>query len=125
MAMTRGTVTVGDDEAASGSGFALDLYNEIFAVETAANPLPGLTPPDDWPLQAQDWVDKVKPIRLRILRGWAREAVRHSLLVTYLQANAQLQVKTGDAGLQRTPNPNDPNTPTVAPASNQTFGALL
>lgn len=125
MAMTRGSVTVADDEAVSGSGYALDLFNEILAVETAVSPLPSLVPPDDFSGTAADWVKRMKPLRLRILRSWAREATRHSLLVAYVQANAQLQVQTGDAGLQRADVAAVQNQPTLAPSSNTTFGKVL
>lgn len=40
-------------------------------------------------------------------------------IVDHLVSNAQITVTVSpaDAGLQRTPNPNDPNTPTLGPAT--------
>ena len=123
MALSRGTVTVNDSEVASGSGWALALYNEIRSVELAANPLPSLTPPPTYRGSAAAWRAEVKPIRLRILRGWAREATRHSLLIDHLLGNAQLKVLPSDAGLQRDNTGGNPAT--LAPTSAVTFGNLL
>jgi hypothetical protein len=40
-------------------------------------------------------------------------------IINYLLANAEVvvSIKTTDAGLQRTPNPNNPNTPTLGPSA--------
>lgn len=45
--------------------------------------------------------------------------------VTYLAANADVRITTGDAGLQQTPNPNDPDTDTQGPSTAKVLSGAL
>lgn len=113
-----GSVTVADDESVSGSGAALDLYNNIVAVETAYSPLPSVTsPPSEWTGTAAAWAAQAVLFRLKILRSWARQANAFATMVTYATANAVVTTSVAIGGLQNTPNPNNPATPTDPPAA--------
>jgi hypothetical protein len=54
------------------------------------------------------------------LRGFANSANRMAAaIVDHFKENAEvtITISTSDNGLQRTPDPNDPATPTTAPAA--------
>lgn len=73
-----GSVSVADDEAVTGSGLSLETFNIIKATEEAAYPLPSLTPPATWSKGLVAWQAEIAPMRLRMLRGWARQASAHA-----------------------------------------------
>lgn len=129
MAWVAGTVSVDDSENVTGSGQALALFNDIYAEETADNPLPSLIPDDDWDGTPAAWVAFVKPIRVKMLKAWARQARALAKMATYATANVEVTVtipNTGaGAGLQRTPSPNDPLTATVQPASPKNISGVI
>lgn len=110
MAMIVGSVSVASDGTETKSGMAEAIYDAL-KVSTAAQiaPIPLQTGPEG----------------AAVLQGLAATATGIAALVTYIQDNAQLRVFGSDAGLQKTPNPNDPNTPTLAPGTSQTFGEIL
>lgn len=71
-------VTIADDESVAGSGLQLFLYTAIANAQQAFKALPSLVPPPKFGLPIAAWVGQVKPIRLNILRAWAREANAHA-----------------------------------------------
>lgn len=80
--MSIGSVTIDDNGNASGSGTALDLYNEILALETAASPLPDPNTPDsDWDGTAAAWKAEILPLVVKIKRAWARQATEHATIL--------------------------------------------
>ena len=128
MAMTRGSISIADDEGESGSGYARDLFDEIKARETdpaqGGRALPSLSPPPDFTQGIAKWRAEVGPVRVRILRAWARQANAQSLIVDYIQANAQLRVLAStDGGLQLDNTGGNPAT--LAPSGNVDFGKVL
>lgn len=101
MALTAGSVTIAADGTETKSGAAQTYYDLIKA--QMAPLLPGGAEPADGAAKA--------PIR----KAWAALAnVLASGLVTELTTNAKARVGGAVAGLQKTPNPNNPNTATVA-----------
>lgn len=109
--MTAGTVVVADDGGVTKSGMAEALYDAMLAAEQAKAIVNGV----DFPT-GEDAVPS-----LRAIASLANAL--SSALVTYITANAQAVIPTtaGGAGLQRTPDPNDPNTATLAPATQKTL----
>ena len=101
MALSAGTVTVDEDLVATGSGLALVLYNaRIGTLQDVAEDM------DESDAQA-------------MLQAFADQMVAEAEgLVEHVTDNAEVTVTVSatDAGLQRTPSPNDPSTATVAPA---------
>jgi hypothetical protein len=114
MAMTAGTVSVADDGDVTKSGMAEALYDALLASEQAKAIVNGV----DFPT-GEDAVPA-----LRAVAGLAN--AQATALVAYMQANAKAIIPTsaGGAGLQRTPDPNDPSTATLAPAAEKELGIL-
>lgn len=103
-----GSVTVADDGTVTGSGATKLVFDEIAAVEMAANPLPDPDKPDDdWDGSAKAWRDTVRPMVVKILRSWAREAFAHAKAIQALVADA-----TGTVGPQGPPGATGPTGPT-------------
>ncbi len=106
MAMTAGSVVIAPDGSETKSGMAEAIYDAFitnYAADTGV-PLPG-TP------------EAVVPIK----RAYAALATRvASGVVDYIAANAKAQIRGGlTGGLQNTPSPNNPATPTDPPAGDQ------
>jgi hypothetical protein len=99
--MPRGTVAVDELEAVTGSGYALDLYNEIVAFEESlpdgGKELPSLVPPTDYTSTITEWQKRIKPIRTAILRTWARRANAHSLAFDEFGGGGQVLVDHKDS----------------------------
>jgi hypothetical protein len=114
MAMTSGTVTISSSGVATKSGMAGALYDAILASEQAKAITNGVTFPSG-------------AAGVPALRAVASLAnAQASALVTYMQANAKAIIPTdaGGAGLQRTPDPNNPSTATLAPAAQKELSIL-
>lgn len=112
--MTAGTVTVANDGAVTKTGMAEALYDAIFAAEVAKANTNGVTFPTG--------ADSAAPKRAIASLVNALS----SALVSYITTNAQAVIPTsaGGAGLQRTPDPNDPSTATLAPATQKTLAIV-
>ena len=129
MALSAGSVTVADDETATGSGLAKALYDAQAASIAAAGLLP--SPPvlgstafpysAARPANAAD-IDGIKAARLVALRETARSATALAAgFVPYFASNAKARIPAsadGD-GLQTTPDPNNAATATSRPASDK------
>lgn len=124
MSLSAGTVTVASDETASGSGLAKALYDaDVATLSLPTVPTLGSTAAPyrvERPVSADD-VASVKAGRLTTLQEAARRANAYgAAIVSYLLANAEISTHViiggGEGGLQRTPNPNDPDTATQGPA---------
>ena len=102
MAMTIGSVSIGADGTASGSGAKLDLYDGLLASVGADIPAGAAGKPFKDALAAS--VD--------VVAGW---------VVDYIQTNAQIVVTTSDSGMQRSALV---GSPTNAPSSNFTGGGV-
>ncbi len=102
MAMSKGSVTIAGDGTASGSGAAKALYDVLVTkyptIEAGA---PGV------------------PAKQRI----ADICISVAELIDYIKDNGEVTTKVGtsDNNLQRTPDPNDPNTNTTAPSATRTL----
>ena len=127
MALTAGTVTVANDETASGAGLARALYDAQIASLAALLPAVPVLGDDTFPWSAerpvsQADIDGMKAARLIALRETARSSTAIAAgFVPYFAANAKARIvadATGD-GLQTTPNPNAPATATTRPASDK------
>jgi hypothetical protein len=96
MALEAGSCTIAPDKTVSGTGLARAIAENYLPVFGSIG-LPTAS------------LDKLA----QFCNGLATAIVDH------IVANAEITVTvtTLDAGLQRTPNPNDPNTPTLGPAS--------
>ena len=125
MAMIAGDdVVIADDETVSaGTGMKRAIYDAdaaSLAPTLPAAPVLGSTAAPwrgEKPVSADD-VASVKTARVKILREAARRANAYGeALVTYVQANATAKVGAAVGGLQKTPNPNDPNKATAAPGA--------
>jgi hypothetical protein len=125
MALVAGTVTVADDETATGSGLALALYTAQAASLAAVLPTVPVLGDTAFPYSAARPVntadiDGMKAARLIALRETARSSTALAAgFVPYFASNAKARVGAGAAGdgLQTTPNPNDPATATKGPAA--------
>lgn len=96
MALNAGTCTIAADKTVGGTGLARALA-EAFMPALATTP--GLQPLSRSTMEA-------------LFNGQAAAIVNHIVN----NAEITVTVKTTDAGLQRTPNPNNPNTPTLGPS---------
>lgn len=121
MAMLGGVdVVVANDESTSaGSGLKLELYNADKATLTLpVLPTVGSTTPPyraERPCTADDRA-KVQAARLVILRDAARRANAYGgTIVSHVTTNGKAKIVSESCG--KTPDPNDPDTPIVAPAS--------
>lgn len=127
MALTAGTVTVANDETASGSGLARALYDAQIASLAALLPAVPVLADTTFPWSAlrpvsQADIDGMKAARLIALRETARSCTAIAAgFVPYFAANAKARIGAGAAGdgLQTTPSPNDPATATKGPAADQ------
>jgi hypothetical protein len=110
MALEVGSVTVDpEDASATGTGLAFAIYDAMNGQFTEIEGLP-----------------LVKKLSSR--EGMANFATALAAgLVPYLTANSEIEVTvhTTDAGLQRTPNPNNPDTDTQGPATDKTLAGTL
>ncbi len=93
MALEAGMCTIAADNAVTGTGLAKAMAEALMAA-----PPPGAG-------------------SRQMLEQWTN--LLAAAIVDHLVSNAQISVVVAptDAGLQRTPSPNNPNTPTVGPAS--------
>lgn len=107
MGMSAGTVTVSDDGSVTKSGMAEAIYDALLVREQQNAVQFGVEIPS-----GSDGAKAKKAI------GQMATAIAGAL-VNYMQANAKAVITTSTAGLQRTPNPNNANTATVAPATQQ------
>lgn len=101
MPLIAGTCSIADTGAVTGTGLA-----KAMADATMASPPSGATTNQC----LQQWINML--------------AVA---IVDHLVTNAQITVTVGpaDAGLQRTPNPNNPNTPTLGPSADVPLSGSL
>ena len=107
MAMTAGSVSIADDGTPTKSGAAEAYYDAMLTQATADFLTFGQAFPSG-------------PEGVTIKRALAKQAnLMGSVLVTYLTANAQAKIRTTDANLQRTPNPNNPDTNTQGPSADR------
>lgn len=114
MALIVGTI---DITTLTGTGLAFSLFDslgmkayiEAFAVPPPP-PLPPIVLSDDQKQQMADYCIAMA-----------------SSLIGHFTANAAISVTvhTTDTALQRTPNPNNPNTDTLGPGTNKTLGGTL
>lgn len=111
MAMTAGTVTIAANGTESAnSGLSGAIYDKLKATAQGKYLLAGESFPSG---------SKAVPI-LSGLADLANDL--GEAIVDYVTTNAEAVITTGDAGLQRTPNPNNANTATVAPSTEKTLG---
>lgn len=101
--MIAGTVTVADDGTVTKSGAAEAYYD---ALVLALADLHGFTAP-------------AGTAGVPYKRGLAASARATAALITYVLVNGHAKVATTDAALQRTPNPNTPDTDTQGPAADK------
>lgn len=103
MTMLAGSVSVSDAGAVTKSGLAEAIYDQMVATF-----FPSPTGIPDGPLGV--------PIK----RGQAKFAnAMGAALVNYITGNAVARIAAGQGGLQKTPSPNNANTPTVGPSTAQ------
>lgn len=104
MAMTAGTVTIDGSGNPSGTGMAREIF-DVFVATVDFGSLSGSA------LQAAK--QRVADLCNALAGG----------IVGHIVANAEVAVRiTGsDSGLQRTPNPNNPDTDTQGPSSPKTL----
>lgn len=118
MVMAQGTVSVADNETATGSGLAKEFYDADLATRVlpAVPSLGQTTVPfsADRPCIQAD-IDKVKVARLVLKREAARLANAYAVVIPHITTNGNAKVFVG--GLQHTPNPNNPDTATTAPVA--------
>lgn len=127
MGLVAGSVTVTgpDPLVESGTGMAWAIYLSDKATSILLDPG---TPPVGWPSGPSTWETKAKASNFNILKEIARKATAYSAaIIPYLKSNSEIEVtvKTTDASLQRTPNPNNPNTNTLGPSSDKTLAGIL
>lgn len=125
--LVAGSVTVSgpDPLGESGSGLAWAIYTADKATAAILDPD---VPPEGWPSGPEAWAVKAKVGRYNLLKELARKATAYAAgMVGYLTANAEVEVKVtiSTGGLQRTPNPNNPNTDTVAPSTEKTLSGTI
>lgn len=115
--MNAGSVSVSSSEVVTGTGLARELYD----ADAATLVLPSLptlgqnTAPytAKRPCSQAD-INEVKTARVQLLQEAARRANAYaSATVSHIKTNALAKVDQG--ALQRTPNPNNADTHTVAP----------
>lgn len=128
MSLLAGSVTVDDLEVASGSGWALKLYQVDVATFAALLPDPNVPPAGFSPPL---WTTTATAIRLAALRERARQANAYAAadvhqITTTAQVTAGLMNARVPSGLSlgSTPNPNLPATPIVGPAVNVDLGVV-
>ena len=102
MSLEAGTCNIADNGAVTGTGLAKVMADALMA---SASP--------------------VGTGRNAGLATWTNALA--AAIVDHLVNNAQVTVTVtpSDAGLQRTPNPNDPNTPTTGPVSDVALAGTL
>ena len=101
MALTAGSCTIDAEGNVSGTGLAKAMADALMA-----------TPPAGLSTN-------------QMLAQWTN--LLAAAIVDHLVSNAAISVTVApsDAGLQRTPNPNDPNTPTQGPAAEVVLAGSL
>lgn len=126
MPLTAGSVTVADDETASGSGWAKALYDGDAATFAPTLPNPNV-PPAGFPPAI--WATVAKAIRLAALRERARQANAYAAAnVGHVTANAVVntgtiapKVRSTDS-VGKVPNPVVAGNPIDPPAADVTIG---
>ena len=118
MSLDAGSCSIAGDGTVTGSGLAAALGNALVAMWNETVLLP--TPP---------YTGALAPAPLAKAHDALASQANHlaSAIIGYLVANAEVTVTIApaDSGLQRTPNPNNPNTNTQGPATTKTlFGTL-
>lgn len=104
MAMTVGSVSINASTAAeTKSGAAEAVYDALKATTPTASD-----------------ATEVK-LRAASRQALADIANASAALITYIIANAEAVIETGDSGLQRTPNPNNADTATQGPATEKSL----
>jgi hypothetical protein len=116
-----GSVGLNSDESASGSGLALALYTADAATRSLPTlPTLGSTAAPfrpERPVNADD-VAQIETARFAALGEACRLANAYAgAIIGYLTAHSTVIVTVTGGGLQRTPNPNNPSTATLAPAT--------
>lgn len=105
MALTAGTVSI---DPSTGAETTSGASGAVYAAMKALTP------------SSSDGVE----VGLRVASRQALADMANSIastLITYIIANAEVVIGTGDSGLQRTPSPNDPSTETLGPTSEKTL----
>lgn len=105
MAMIAGSVTVSDAGAVTKSGMAEAIYDQLIGLYAVQ------VPPIVVPNGAAGVLIK------RAQANFANALA--TALTGYITTNAKARVAIGQGGLQVTPNPNNPATATVGPATAQ------
>jgi hypothetical protein len=100
MALEGGSCTVSADGTVAGTGLSVPIAEWMVGPPTSS---------------LRRYLRSSSPLRLNMA---ASAQTLATAIIDYLLANAEITVtvKTTDAGLQRTPNPNNPNTATQGPA---------
>lgn len=104
-----GTISVAVDGTVTKSGECEHLYDLLYAAAESAmaDSFPGQSLPEG-------------PESVALKRGIALQATALATYIrTLLLSRATATITFSTSGLQRTPNPNNPNTPTLAPATDQ------
>jgi hypothetical protein len=105
--MTAGSVTVAGDGQVTKTDMAEALYDALILG------LGDTVPPSSLPSG---------PAGVPAKRGLASTSTRlAAAIVAYLQANAVASIGAAVGGLQKTPDPNDPNVATAAPGADKTL----
>lgn len=118
MSLAAGSCSIAEDGTVTGSGLAAALGNALVALwnETILLPIPPYT-------------GALAPAPLTKAHDGLAAQANHlaSAIIGYLVANAVVTVAipTSASGLQRTPNPNNPNTDTQGPATAKTLSGTL
>lgn len=107
MAMTAGSVSIAADGTETKSGAASDLYDLLKAQTTTDLLEFGQAFPTG---SDSVTIKKALAKQSNLMATW---------MVTYLTTNAQAKITTAQSGLQRTPNPNNPDTNTQAPSADK------
>ena len=113
MSLTPGSCAVDSTTGAvTGTGLAVDMAN-AWRLAVAAMPAQSPVAP---PIMA---------ISAPFVAAFCNQMA--AAILNHIAANAAVTVNvtTGTAGLQRTPNPNNPTTATLAPASLVTIGGTI
>lgn len=103
MALTIGSVTVNADGTHTGSGLTLAVYEQFLLPELGFGNYPAI---------------KADIIAARLTAG-TRASQLATAIINHLIANGEVTVTVApaDAGLQQTPNPNNPATATQGPGA--------
>lgn len=109
MALQAGTVTIDGNGNASGGGLSRAIYDQL--VSTNIDPY-------------SSGLDASTIVAAK--QGLA--SYTNSLaagVVPYFKDNGDVRIKSSDSGLQRTPNPNNPDTDTQGPSADVVLAGAL